>query len=32
VGAKLRSGRRSKRRIVVDVSISWPHDSHVVPV
>jgi hypothetical protein len=28
VGPKLASGRRSKQRMVVDVSISWPHDPH----
>jgi hypothetical protein len=25
-GAKLRSGRRSKRRRVVSIDLSWPHD------
>jgi hypothetical protein len=25
-GSKLRSGRRSRQRQVIDVSISWPHD------
>jgi hypothetical protein len=31
-GPRLRSGRRSKRRLVVSVSISWPHDPHGEPV
>lgn len=31
IGPQLRSGHRSKRRIVVDVSISWPHDPHEAP-
>jgi hypothetical protein len=31
VGAKLASGSRSKRRVVVDVDISWPHDPHGKP-
>lgn len=31
VGSKLPSGRRSKRRVVVDVSISWPDDPHGDP-
>jgi hypothetical protein len=25
-GAKMRSGRRSKRRRVVSIDVSWPHD------
>jgi hypothetical protein len=25
-GARLPSGRRSKHRLIVDVSIGWPHD------
>jgi hypothetical protein len=31
VGSKLTSGRRSKRRVVVDVSIDWIHDPHGNP-
>jgi len=31
VGAKLRSGNRSKRRVIVDIHISWPHDPHGAP-
>jgi hypothetical protein len=31
VGRKFASGRRSKQRVVVDVSISWPHDPHSDP-
>jgi hypothetical protein len=31
IGPKLKTGRRSKQRVVVDVSISWPHDPHGHP-
>lgn len=31
VGPKLASGRRSKQRMVVDVSVSWPHDPNGDP-
>ena len=31
VGAKLASGSRSKRRVVVDVDIEWPHDPRGEP-
>jgi hypothetical protein len=30
-GARLRSGRRSKQRMVIDVSLSWPHDPWADP-
>ena len=32
VGARLASGGRSKRRVVVEVDIEWPHDPHGEPV
>jgi hypothetical protein len=32
VGPRMASGRRSKQRLVVDVSLSWPHDPHGDPV
>jgi len=31
IGPKLPSGRRSKRRVMVNVSISWPHDPNGEP-
>jgi hypothetical protein len=32
IGSKLPSGRRSKRRMVASVNISWPHDPRGDPV
>ena len=31
VGPKLASGRWSKQRVVIDVSVSWPHDPNGPP-
>jgi hypothetical protein len=30
-GPRLRSGRRSKQRVIVDISLSWPHDPWAMP-